>query len=182
MLALNQNPPITYPEGVSLADITGRWWVAHTRARHEKALAFDLLERGVAFFLPMVEKTRVSRRRRFRTLMPLFPGYLFFAGDYEARYQALCTSHVAGTIDVDDQNRLLNELTQIERALAAHTKFDPFPYLKQGRRCRVRSGPLRGIQGIVLSRRGTTHLVLQIEMLGQSVATEIDPALVEPDD
>jgi transcription antitermination factor NusG len=182
MLALNENPPMTYPEGASLHEVDAPWWVAHTRARHEKALAFGLVNSGTSFFLPMVEKTRLIRRRRFRSLMPLFPGYLFFAGGIEAREQVLSSRHVAKTIRVLDQPRLLHELLQIERALKARSELDPFPYLKRGKRCRVRSGPLRGVQGTVVRRRGTTLLVLQVDMLGQSVATEIDPALVDPDD
>lgn len=182
MLALHENPPIAYPQDSCLDEITGRWWVAHTRANHEKALAFDLLERGIAYFLPMVEKTRLIRRRRFRSLSPIFPGYLFFAGDDEARYQALNTHRIAHALDVADQQRLIEELSQIERALASRTRLDPFPYLKKGKRCRIRSGPLQGIEGVVLSRRGITHLVLQVELLGQAVATQIDPSLVEPND
>jgi hypothetical protein len=41
---------------------------------------------------------------------------------------------------------------------------------------------LAGIQGVVVQRDGVTKLVLQIEMLGQAVATEIDPSLLESDE
>lgn len=160
--------------------LEGEWWVAHTRSRHEKALAFDLLTHGIPYFLPMMERTLVIRKRRFRGMMPLFPGYVFFTGDASARYRALITSHVANVIPVVDQGRLIEELAQIEQALASPAGLDPFPYLKQGARCRIKAGPLSGIQGIILQRGGITRLVLQIEMLGQAVATEIDPELLEP--
>jgi transcription antitermination factor NusG len=180
MIALRDNPPAISPDTTSLVDIAGPWWVAHTRSRHEKALAFDLLKCGVAFFLPMIEKTTVIRGRRFRGMHPLFPGYLFFAGDHEARYQALSTSHVAQVISVLDQARLVHELAQIERALTAQAGLDPFPYLKKGVRCRVVAGSLQGTEGVVVRRRGVTRLVLQVDMLGQAVAAEVDPSLVEP--
>ena len=115
-------------------------------------------------------------------MFPLFPGYLFFAGDAEDRYRALTTSHVANVIEVVDQARLIDELSQIEMALANPSGLDPFPFLQKGKRCRIARGPLAGIQGVVVQRDGITKLVLQIEMLGQAVATEIDPSMLEPDD
>ncbi len=61
MLKLNDNPPIVYPEGASVADLPGQWWVAHTKARFEKAFAWDLLGRGIPYFLPMMLRT-ICRR------------------------------------------------------------------------------------------------------------------------
>ena len=182
MIALDKNPPVTFPPDLRFGESTHTWWVAQTRSRHEKALAFDLIMWEIPFFLPMVERTHCVGRRRFRALLPLFPGYLFFSGDGDAQWHALATKHVVNTISVIDQQRLVDELTQIESALAARTPMDPYPYLKEGRLCQVRSGALRGIRGRVIRRCGVTRLVLQVDMLGQAVATEIDPALVEPID
>jgi transcription antitermination factor NusG len=180
MIALHKNPPIVSPACGSVRELEGQWWVAHTRSRHEKALAVDLAAQGVPYFLPMVERTLVVRKRRFKGMMPLFPGYVFFVGDASARYRALSTSHVANVIPVVDQERFVDELTQIEHALSSPAGLDPFPYLKQGVRCRIKAGPLAGVQGIIIRRGGITRLVLQIDMLGQAVATEIDPELLEP--
>ncbi len=179
MIALHKNPPVVSPAGKSVADMPGTWWVAHTRARHEKALAFDLLGWQIPYFLPMVMRTTVIQRRRFRGMHPLFPGYVFLAGDAETRYRAASTAHVAGLIAVGDQTRLVRELVDIQRALETPAGFDPFPCLTQGSRCRITAGPLRGLQGLVVQRDGATRLVLQIEMLGQAVATQVDPSLVE---
>ncbi len=148
----------------------------------EKALAVDLQNWDVPYFLPMVQRTLVIRGRRFHGMLPLFPGYLFFVGDVEDRYRALTTSHIANVINVVDQAQLVDELSQIELALATPSGLDPFPFLQKGKRCRIARGPLAGIQGVVVRRAGVTRLVLQIEMLGQAVATEIDPSMLEPDE
>lgn len=180
MIAIHKNPPVVSPPYGTVRELDGPWWVAHTRSRHEKALAMDLLALRVSYFLPMVERTLIIRQRKFRSMMPLFPGYVFFAGDATARYRALSTSHVANVITVSDQSRLIEELAQVERALSSPAGLDPFPYLRQGTQCRIKAGPLAGVQGIVVRRGGVTRLVLQIEMLGQAVATEIEPELLEP--
>src|SRR5262245_57640435 len=63
-------------------DLPGRWWVAHTKPRNEKSLASDLVKLGIAHYLPLRRRQTRSRRTRriSRSLIPVFPGYLFFNG------------------------------------------------------------------------------------------------------
>jgi len=48
-----------------------------------------------------------------------------------------------------------------------------------GRRCRITSGPFEGMEGTVIHRDGVTRLVLQVSILGQGAAIEIEPDLLE---
>ena len=89
---------------------------------------------------------------------------------------------MARTIRVVDQERLIRELSQVQRALSADVPVDPWPYFREGRLVRVRVGPLRGVEGIVATRKSVTRLVLRVATLGQAVAVEIDAGLLEPMD
>jgi len=40
VLKAQDNPPVVYPEGSLIGEIEGSWWVAHTKARNEKSLAW----------------------------------------------------------------------------------------------------------------------------------------------
>jgi len=80
MLRWQDNPPALPPSVEMPAQLAGRWAVAHTKPRHEKALAHDLLARGVGYFLPMVESVRFSGGRKRRVLKPLFSSYTACAG------------------------------------------------------------------------------------------------------
>ena len=179
MLKLTDNPPITWPEQNSIRDFTGQWWVAHTKSRNEKALAHDLIGKQINYFLPMSPKVRRSRGRVIRSLLPLFSGYLFFCGDENQRVTVLKTNRVANLINVKDQRKLLDELLQIEQALRAGVALIPHKYVKAGQHCRVIAGPLSDLQGIVIKTRGTTRLLLQIDMLGQATSVEIDTDMIE---
>jgi len=163
-----------------VTELPGRWWVAHTKSRFEKAFAKELLARGIGYFLPLVEQVTFSGRRRRPARVPLFPGYVFFCGDESARYAAMRTNRLARTLEVPDQCRLINELAAIEMALAHGAQLDPYPFAAVGRRCRVAAGPFRGIEGIVLHRSRTTRLLLQVAVLGQGASIEIDAGLLEP--
>jgi len=182
MLRLHDNPPILWPRVESLAELPGRWWVAHTRSRAEKAFAWDLVRLNVGYFLPMVLRTRVSGRRKRTALLPLFRGYVFFCGTEENRYQAMRTDRLCRTISAADQRHLIAELCHLHRGLQGKADLDPYPHAAIGRRCRVRAGPFRGLEGVVVERSRRTLLVLQVGILGQGAAMEIDCDLVEPAD
>jgi len=180
MLKEIENPPISWPDGKVIAEFIGRWWVAHTRSRNEKALAWDNVHKNISYFLPMNWKVRRSRGRKMRSLLPLFSGYLFFCGDERDRLEVLRTNRVANVLEVKDQTRLVNELSQIELAIRAGVLLRPHKYLKAGQRCRVLAGPLADLQGMIVTTRTDTRLVLQIDMLGQATSVEIDVDLIEP--
>jgi transcription antitermination factor NusG len=168
-----------WPHVESLRHFTGEWWVVHTKSRNEKALAHDLVRREISYFLPMSWKVRRKSRRTIRSLLPLFSGYLFFCGGENERTEVLRTDRVANLIKVNDQERLLNELLQIQQALVAGAPLVPDKYVKAGQKCKVMAGPLLGLEGVVVTTRGATRLVLQVDMLGQAASVEIDIDTIE---
>lgn len=179
MLRLSDNPPILYPESASLAEMSGRWWVAQTKSRHEKALAWSLQQMGIGYFLPLTEKVHRRKGRNYKCLLPLFSGYLFFCGDQQQRYLAQTGNRIAQVIDVVDQQGLIRDMSQVYQALCQGAALEPHRYLKAGDRCRVVVGPLIGLEGIFLQRRGVSRLVLQVDMLGQAASVEVDDDVVE---
>jgi transcriptional antiterminator RfaH len=158
----------------------GRWWVAHTKSRNEKALAHDLMARNVSYFLPMTWKVRHKSHRTVKSLLPLFTGYLFFCGNDAGRIELLKTNRVANLIEVTDQDGLVNELARFEKALLVGAPLIPHKYLEKGQWCRVIAGPLLGLEGIVVQTKSDTRLVLQIDILGQAASVEIDVDMIEP--
>ena len=182
MLKLSENPPIVWPENVPLTAFSGRWWVAHTKSRNEKALAHDLLGRRINYFLPMSWKLRRRAGRKIRSLLPVFAGYLFFCGDENQRIEVLRTNRVAGIIVVSDQGRLVKELTQVEKAIRTGVPLLPHKYLKAGRLVRVTAGPMADLQGIVVRSKNVTRLVLQVDILGEATSVEVDADIIEPID
>ena len=179
MLKLSENPPITWPEEKSICDFSGLWWVAHTKSRNEKALAHDLVRKNISYFLPMSWNVRRQRGRTIRSLLPLFGGYLFFCSAVNQRAEVLRTNRVANIIEVKDQQKLLEELSKIERAIRAGAPLMPHKYIKAGQLCRVIGGPLAGLQGIVLKTKTGMRLVLQVDILGQAASVEIDADMIE---
>jgi transcription antitermination factor NusG len=158
---------------------TATWTVLQVKSRQEKALAGDLRALDIQHYLPMVRRSQVYAGRRFNVELPLFPGYLFLSGTLDEVYMADRTRRVAKIINVYDQKQLDWELTNLRIALEGSATLDPYPFLKKGVRVEVRSGPFRGLEGLIEDRAGATRLILQIAMLGRAVGLEIDGSQLE---
>jgi transcription antitermination factor NusG len=180
MLGLSENPPILPPTCKSLAAMEGQWWIGHTKSRCEKAFAWDLLRRGVNFFLPMVERVTISSGKKRKGMVPVFPSYVFFCGNEEARYTALTTDRLCQVIKVVEREQLVVELTALERAVTAGAPLDFYPQFEVGRRCRVKAGAFRGLEGVVLEKHAKGRLLLFVSILRQGASLEIDADLLEP--
>jgi transcription antitermination factor NusG len=163
-----------------LADVQGQWHVLHTKSRQEKVLAADLAAMGIAHYLPLVRQTRQHGGRKVVVDEPIFAGYVFLRGTLDQAYLADRTRRVAGIIRVADQKQLEWELTNLYFALTCEAPLAPFPFLQKGVRVEVKSGPFRGLQGVIEDRLSNDRLILQVAILGRGVSLEIDGAVLEP--
>jgi transcription antitermination factor NusG len=180
MLALSENPPVRSPLLGAAGETHSLWSVAHTKARAEKALAWDLLRNQVPYFLPMVQKTKISGGRKRRLMYPLFPSYVFVFGNADHQHTALQNHHICRLIPVRDQQTLARELDYVDQAIKANVPLSSFPFAAIGRRCRINTGPLRDIEGTVIKvHDASCKIVLQVQMLGQGAVVEIETDLVD---
>ena len=157
-----------------------RWSFVYTKPRQEKALARDLSAMQIQHYLPLIAKENVIRGRRVRTQIPLFSGYVFLYSNDVERVRALTTNRVAQTVEIDDQQRVRDELQQIYRLIAADAPLTVERRLSAGQRVRIKSGPFRGIEGTLLSVRDVKKLLVAIHYLGQGVTMEIGGYQLEP--
>jgi transcription antitermination factor NusG len=51
--------------------------------------------------------------------------------------------------------------------------------LRSGDWVRVKSGPLRGVDGILVRKKNLFRLVVSLEILGKSAAVEVDASMVD---
>ena len=72
------------------------------------------------------------------------------------------------------------EIQAIQAVVVSGLPNMPWPYLQIGNKVQIDSGPLRGLEGILLEVRASQRLVLSITLLQRSVAVEIDSASVKP--
>lgn len=167
--------PEIHPE--TLFDIPAaeaRWWVAHVRSRQEKSVARELLRAGTGYYLPQTEQVKRRGGRTFRSYLPLFSGYLFVRGSAEEVEPARRHDAVVRVIEVPDQALLHDELAQLRQLQLAGASLIPVVDYVPGDHVRIREGVFAGYTGVVARVKGRERLVLQISMIRQLVAVEID--------
>jgi len=180
-LAPDQNPDPIFPKNLLSDDYSfGNWHVARVKSRREKALANYLFKQSIAYYLPLVSKRQASKKRVRYSLAPVFPGYLFMRTDTTGRYNALRTNHISRVIEVRDPDTLMRELRMIHQALSADKPIYPVELIKTGQHVRVKSGPMKGIEGIVIRKDKKYRIVLTVTSIMQSISIEVDADTVEP--
>ena len=183
MIRLQDNPPISWPENVLASESTLSWTAVYCKPRQEKALARDLYQKQIPYFLPMVVKETSSGGRRRRNLYPLFPSYLFLAADEPQQLEALKTDRIVSLIRPPQggEATFRQELTGLAVALQNFPdSLELQPRLTPGVPARIRSGPMAGIEGIVLQVGSRHKLWMGVSCLGVGATVEIHPDLVEP--
>jgi transcription elongation factor/antiterminator RfaH len=160
-----------------------KWYAIHTRSRHEKQVDLFLRERGIETFLPLIQTLSRRRDRKKYVDIPLFPGYLFVCTEKERLYDVKYTRGVTRIIgtDMDTPTPIPDkQILDIKSIMESDVKLDPFPYLKKGRTVRVKSGPLKGLEGILVERKGHYKLVIRIDLLQKGAAAEVYISDIEP--
>jgi transcription antitermination factor NusG len=156
------------------------WLVVHARPRAEKKLVQYCGQQGMATYLPLRTKVHRYGNRERAFSSPLFPGYVFCVATPAQRSLVMQNRHAAHVLDVFDQARLVEQLRQIDQALATGDVLEVMPYLESGRRVRVLAGPLKGLEGLVLRSKSNTRIVINVDMIRQAVAMEVDSAWLGP--
>jgi transcription antitermination factor NusG len=57
---------------------------------------------------------------------------------------------------------------------------EPHPYLTAGAKVRIKSGPMAGLQGILLRKKGKPRVVVSVDLIMRSIAIDVDASQVEP--
>lgn len=164
------------------AGLDSCWWVIYTKPRQEKALARDLFAQRVPYFLPLLKNTVLRRGRPQVSFLPMFRGYVFIFAAEEQRVRALKTNRICRVLEVKDQEQLLADLRRVQQTIASGLPLTVESRLANGDRVRVRYGPLAGMEGVVIVRRGKTRLLVAVHFLQQGASVEIDDFLLEPID
>ncbi len=155
------------------------WFVAHTRPRCEKKLARYCEREGLPITLPLYRSVKKYRGKKVVFEKPLFPNYVFLhclPQQTRAIYQS---DYVANLLVVVDQKLFEQQLGEILRALESDVEIYLAPYITTGSRVKIKSGPLRGLEGFVEQRAGQVMVLLRLDFIGQAAAVKIEATELE---
>lgn len=160
------------------------WYAVYTIVRHEKTVKRSIEKRGIETFLPLREVVSQWTDRKKLVQLPLFPGYLFvrlYPGDSQSIFQVLNTRGVVRILSANGRLQPVPErqIDSVKNLTGSNVHYDPHPHLVSGSEVVVMNGPLRGISGRVLDKKGDNRLIISIDIIKRSVAVKVDAADVE---
>jgi transcription antitermination factor NusG len=173
-----------YPVGDILAgagESQREWYAVYTMSRHEKRVAAHCERIAIEHFLPLYTSQRSWKNRtKIDLQMPLFPNYLFvhlLPGDHGPLMRlpgVLSTvGNAAGPVAIQD-----SEMEVLRRVIEC-SAIEPYPYITEGDKVRVKAGPLQGIVGVVLRKGNGLRLIVTLDLIGKSVALDIERSSLE---
>jgi transcription antitermination factor NusG len=165
----------------SMADATARWFALYTTPRHEKRVAAHLRENLIETFVPVYRSVHLWKNRTRAALeLPLFPCYVFVRIVPSHRGSVLSAP---GVLSIVGSRREAWPLPDFEieklRTGLGQLKVEPHPYLTAGDRARIRSGPLAGLEGVVVQKKNGVWVVLTIEAIMRSISIEVEMSNLE---
>lgn len=155
------------------------WFVVHTRSRCEKRVEDFCLRGGIETTLPQYRSVRKYRGKTKTFQKPLFPGYLFLRMSPSLKAKVAQHDQVANVLDVPDQAEFEGQLGAVLQALESEYEVRLAPTIQPGAHVRIRSGPLRGLEGYVEQRRGLVEVHLRLDFISQAAAVRMEADLLE---
>jgi len=116
--------------------------------------------------------------------VPVFRSYVFarFSDSSDSRVAVLRCDGAARILGSQDSMTPVpqEEIEAVRRMLATATaRCLAHPLLREGAWVRVKRGPLKNLEGLLVRVKNQTRLVVSITLLSQSVSTEVGVSDVE---
>ncbi len=166
---INSIPLVSFsPEPCSAS-----WFAVYVKHRHEKCVALSLQSRGYESFLPTYLKVSQDSKK---SELPLFPGYVFCRFEAQKSLPVISTPGVFSVVSSGPTPASVSdvEIENIKHMLSSGLNPRPWSYVARGQQVCIRSGPLRGMEGMVVDDTSQKWLIVSVHLLQRSVAVKIE--------
>lgn len=158
------------------------WYAIYTVHKHENSVLRHLDMRAIDAFYPTYEVTRLWRnRQRVKVVVPLFPGYLFVR---TSNLNYTKVRQCPGVVRLVGNQRgplpIASSVIELLRVSVVEKKIEPYHELVVGKRVRVKSGLMQGVEGVLVRKDNGWRFVLIIEALNQHAAIKVEAEHLEP--
>lgn len=159
-----------------------RWYAVFTLPQNEKSAAKQLELREIEAFLPTYESLRVwKNRQRVKLELPLFPSYLFVRMGRGERGRVLSAPGILRIVGNQREPLPVPEATiDFLRSGLFAKSIEPYSELVVGERVRIRSGPMQGLEGVLVRKNNNLRFVLTVDLINRHASVEIGAENLEP--
>ena len=161
-----------------------KWYAVHTRSRFEQKVHSGITGKSIEAFLPRVQVMSRRKDRHKKIYVPLIPGYVFVRFDMmpETYWDIIRTTGVVRMVSFRGEPVPANdgEVASLMILDGTDKTVQNRTYMNKGDRVMIMEGPLKGLVGFYLRRKGQSDkVVVSVELLKRSLAVEIEDWALE---
>jgi len=165
-------------------DDPGRWYALYASSRFERKVHDGLDGKSFTVFLPQIQVMSRRKDRHKKILIPMIPGYVFVRScmEPEQYHRIIRTPGVVRMVGFEGKPIPVNEgeIKSLMILDGTDRTVQNRAFLKRGERVMIMEGPLAGLVGIFLRRKGMKDkVVVSVELLKRSLAVELDDWALE---
>jgi transcription antitermination factor NusG len=153
-----------------------KWYAVFTLPQNEKSAARQLAMREVETFLPTFETVKVwKNRQRVRTVLPLFPTYLFVRIDTRQRRWVLESPGVIHIVSNGrEQVPVPDAEIELLRSGLQKNTLEPYHELAVGKKVRIKAGSMEGVEGVLVRKGNGLRFVMALKLINQFASVEVE--------
>lgn len=159
-----------------------KWFAVYTLARHEAKVTEQVIKWGFEPFFPK-QRTLSKRKDRKKFIeVPIFPGYIFVKVTPKDFNKLLNLPGIVKILGEKGKPTSIpeQEIESVRILVNSEVTIEPHPYLREGDKVRIVTGPLKGVTGWLLRvEPRLSLLVVSISILNRSIAIELSDEVVE---
>lgn len=151
------------------------WIAVYTKSRHEQIVINELNKKNIESYCPMLKERRQWSDRKKWVHFPLFRSYVFANIEIKENIYVLQTIGVNKIVQFQKKISIIPNqvIDNIKNIIKGGYKVEQADYFIKGDEVCVVSGPLKGLDGVVLDLRGANKIIIKIEAIQQAFSVEI---------
>jgi transcription antitermination factor NusG len=159
-----------------------KWYAVFTLSQNEKSAARYLDNYQIESFVPTCESVRVwKNRQKVKIVRALFPTYMFVKIHPDQQSVVLQSPGVRRLVsNHNGPVPLPNGEIEFLRSDFCRQRVEPYRELIIGEKMRVKYGPMRGQEGVLVRKKNSLRFVLTLQLINQSAAVEVAADELEP--
>ena len=157
------------------------WIAVYTKSRHEQIVVNELNKKNIESYCPMFKERRQWSDRKKWVHFPLFRSYVFANIEINENIYVLQTIGVNKIVKFQEKISIIPDqvIDNIKNIIEGGYNVEQTDYFIKGDEVCVVSGPLKGLDGVVLDLRGANKIIIKIEAIQQAFSVKISSNILK---
>ena len=157
------------------------WIAVYTKSRHEQTVVNELNKKNIESYCPMFKERRQWSDRKKWVHFPLFRSYVFANIEINENIYVLQTIGVNKIVKFQEKISIIPDqvIDNMKNIIEGGYNIEQADYFIKGDEVCVVSGPLKGLDGVVLDSRGANKIIIKIEAIQQAFSVKISSNILK---